>query len=88
MRGIPEAQEERPTQSLYQPRLQRRVGEQPGATAPPLSAAATRSTRTATPYTTFSSSNDGVFANLNAKPELGEKTEEQPPVSSYKMSPI
>lgn len=26
-------------------------------------------------------SNDGVFANLNAKPELGEKSEEQPPVS-------
>ena len=25
--------------------------------------------------------NDGVFANLNAKPERGEKTEEQPPVS-------
>ena len=29
----------------------------------------------------FSSANDGVFANLNAKPERGEKTEEQPPVS-------
>ncbi|KAL9119945.1 MAG: hypothetical protein Q9187_003502, partial [Circinaria calcarea] len=27
----------------------------------------------------LSSSNDGVFANLDAKPELGEKTEEQPP---------
>ena len=27
------------------------------------------------------SSNDGVFANLSAKPEHGEKTEEQPPVS-------
>ena len=26
-------------------------------------------------------SNDGVFANLNAKPERGEKMEEQPPVS-------
>ena len=25
-------------------------------------------------------SNDGVFANLNAKPERGEKLEEQPPV--------
>ena len=30
-----------------------------------------------------SSSNDGVFANLNAKPERGEKLEEQPPVSSF-----
>ena len=28
----------------------------------------------------FSSANDGVFANLNAKPERGEKSEEQPPV--------
>ncbi len=28
------------------------------------------------------SANDGVFANLSAKPERGEKTEEQPPVSS------
>lgn len=29
----------------------------------------------------FTLANDGVFANLNAKPELGEKLEEQPPVS-------
>lgn len=28
-----------------------------------------------------SNGNDGVFANLNAKPERGEKLEEQPPVS-------
>lgn len=28
----------------------------------------------------FTSANDGVFANLNAKPERGEKLEEQPPV--------
>ena len=26
-------------------------------------------------------SNDGVFANLNAKPERGEKNEDLPPVS-------
>jgi len=84
MRGIPEAQEERPPQSLYQPRIQRRVGEQPTPTAPAASVAMTLPNRTATPYSTFSSSNDGVFANLNAKPELGEKTEEQPPVSFYK----
>ena len=32
------------------------------------------------PASAFSSSNDGVFANLDAKPEIGEKTEEQPPV--------
>lgn len=29
----------------------------------------------------FALVNDGVFANLNAKPERGEKLEEQPPVS-------
>ena len=33
------------------------------------------------PFSSFSHSNDGVFANLNAKPERGEKVEEQPPVS-------
>lgn len=27
------------------------------------------------------SGSDGVFANLSAKPEMGEKTEEHPPVS-------
>ena len=32
------------------------------------------------------SSNDGVFANLSAKPEHGEKTEEQPPVSTFPFS--
>ena len=31
--------------------------------------------------TQYTLANDGVFANLNAKPELGEKEEEQPPVS-------
>lgn len=36
----------------------------------------------APPFSTFSQSNDGVFANLNAKPERGEKLEEQPPVST------
>jgi hypothetical protein len=29
------------------------------------------------------SSNDGVFANLSAKPDRGEKLEEQPPVSQF-----
>lgn len=32
-------------------------------------------------HTQFTLANDGVFANLNAKPELGEKLEEQPPVN-------
>ena len=35
------------------------------------------------PFSSFSHSNDGVFANLNAKPERGEKLEEQPPVSQF-----
>lgn len=30
----------------------------------------------------LTSANDGVFANLNAKPERGEKLEENPPVRS------
>lgn len=30
----------------------------------------------------FTSANDGVFANLNAKPESGEKLEDHPPVRS------
>ena len=34
------------------------------------------------PFSAFSHSNDGVFANLSAKPERGEKIEEQPPVST------
>ncbi|KAL8771690.1 MAG: hypothetical protein Q9209_002881 [Squamulea sp. 1 TL-2023] len=33
------------------------------------------------PYSTFSSSNDGVFANLSAKPERGEKQEDEKPPS-------
>lgn len=43
-----------------------------------------------TPFNSRSQSNDGVFANLNAKPERGEKIEEQPPVSPFlpKISPF
>lgn len=48
--------------------VQRRVTELPAFT-PPVSRTAPRPT------------NDGVFANLSAKPERGEKNEEQPPVS-------
>ena len=39
-----------------------------------------RTASTSHPFSSFSHSNDGVFANLNAKPERGEKLEEQPPV--------
>ncbi|MCJ1421116.1 Nedd4 interacting protein [Xylographa parallela] len=43
-----------------------------------------RAAPSGTAYATFSSSNDGVFANLDAKPEHGEKTEDQPP--SYEQA--
>ena len=51
---------------------------------PPISSnAPARPYTGATPFSTFSHSNDGVFANLDAKPERGEKLEEQPPVSIF-----
>lgn len=33
------------------------------------------------------SGSDGVFANLSAKPEAGEKTEEHPPVRIHSLIP-
>jgi len=72
-------QEERVPQGLYQPRIQRRVGEQPTSAPPPAPAPSSRQSHPAT----FSSSNDGVFANLAAKPDL-EKLEELPP--SYEQA--
>lgn len=53
--------------------IQRTVTEFPGVT--PVASGRTRGM----PYSTFASSNDGVFANLNAKPERGEKQEEEKP---------
>ncbi|KAI4173456.1 MAG: hypothetical protein LQ348_006587 [Seirophora lacunosa] len=55
--------------------IQRTVTEFPGVT--PVAPGRTRGM----PYSTFASSNDGVFANLNAKPERGEKQEEEKPPS-------
>ncbi|KAL8646380.1 MAG: hypothetical protein Q9210_006174 [Variospora velana] len=55
--------------------IQRTVTEFPGVT--PVVPGRTRGM----PYSTFASSNDGVFANLNAKPERGEKQEEEKPPS-------
>lgn len=49
---------------------------------PPVSSNVPTRTHAGAPPSTFSQSNDGVFANLNAKPERGEKLEEQPPVST------
>lgn len=59
--------------------IQRTVTEFPGVLPSP---ARTRGT----PYSTFATSNDGVFANLSAKPERGEKDEEEkPPVSVFSL---
>ena len=57
-------------------RVQRRTTELPAFVNPSPPAAQ----MTGVPFATFSSANDGVFANLNAKPEKGEKVEELPPV--------
>lgn len=58
--------------------LQRMVTEFPGAD-PPVVRSSNTIPAAAVPNQ-FASANDGVFANLNAKPERGEKNEEQPPV--------
>ena len=55
---------------------QRRIIETPQLVAPNPSMQVPGTTL----FGTLSSSNDGVFANLDAKPESGEKLEEQPPV--------
>ncbi|KAL8731652.1 MAG: hypothetical protein Q9181_004239 [Wetmoreana brouardii] len=55
--------------------IQRTVTEFPGVV--PIAPERTRGM----PYSTFTSSNDGVFANLSAKPERGEKLEEEKPPS-------
>ena len=52
----------------------------PGADVPAALDVPARPYAGGAPYSSFSHSNDGVFANLNAKPERGEKSEEQPPV--------
>ncbi|MCJ1470870.1 hypothetical protein MMC07_009517 [Pseudocyphellaria aurata] len=57
--------------------LQRTLTEFPGAD-PPVVRSFNITPGTAIPNQ-FASANDGVFANLNAKPERGEKNEEQPP---------
>ena len=70
MRGSPTPRDEpqNPTDGTRPAQVVRRVTEFPGVTATP--------TRPGPRNV-----NDGVFANLAAKPERGEKVEEQPPVS-------
>ena len=65
------------------PNLTGAVTRLPVVVPPVSSNVPTRPYASAIPYSTFSHSNDGVFANLDAKPERGEKIEEQPPVSSF-----
>ena len=69
------------------PNLPRSITRFPGSEVPPVAFnVPTRpNTRTA-PISSLSQSNDGVFANLSAKPERGEKLEEQPPVSLASIS--
>ena len=67
------------------PNIQRMVTQFPPSAAPVALDVPTRPYTGNTPYSSFSHSNDGVFANLDAKPERGEKTEELPPVSLLDM---
>lgn len=60
------------------PELLRTVTRFPGAS--PVTATTVPARPAGAPFNSFSQ-NDGVFANLNAKPERGEEKEEQPPVS-------
>ena len=64
------------------PNLPGAVTRIPVVVAPVSSNVSARPSTGAVPYSAFSHSNDGVFANLSAKPERGEKIEEQPPVST------
>ncbi|MCJ1359156.1 MAG: hypothetical protein MMC33_009156 [Icmadophila ericetorum] len=82
-----------PTASTIDPRsdvserpdgLQRRITELPTNSATTRYNSINRNRPTGASTVTFSSSNDGVFANLDAKPERGEKLEEQPP--SYEQA--
>ena len=64
------------------PNLPGAVTRLPVVLAPVSSNVPARPSTGAAPFSAFSHSNDGVFANLSAKPERGEKIEEQPPVST------
>lgn len=78
MRGnLPPSSED--DQATPRPGVERTVTELPHfAPAPPVQ----QSNRLfgSAGHARYGLANDGVFANLNAKPELGEKLEEQPPV--------
>ena len=69
------------TRSHYSARLNRRMTEIPSfVNFRPANTNAARGRSQNPSLPNLTPSNDGVFANLDAKPELGEKLEEQPPV--------
>ena len=72
--------EQRAGQDGGRPDLPRTVTRFPGVETIATANVPTRPHTGGTPFNNHSQSNDGVFANLNAKPERGEKLEEQPPV--------
>ena len=74
--------EQRVARDGNRPNLPGAVTRLPAVVPSVTSNVTTRPHTGATPFSAFSHSNDGVFANLNAKPERGEKLEEQPPVDS------
>ncbi|MCJ1405584.1 hypothetical protein MMC11_008812 [Xylographa trunciseda] len=84
MRRASPTQEDRSIHGGSTPQTQTTTGEQANSAIANNQAASVRAPPSGTAYSTFSSSNDGVFANLNAKPERGEKTEDQPP--SYEQA--
>jgi hypothetical protein len=77
MRGNPQPASEDHNDSS-RPGVERAVAEIPVFT--PAAPGAPNRFYGAGGHNQFTSANDGVFANLNAKPERGEKLEEQPPV--------
>ncbi|MCJ1391656.1 hypothetical protein MMC18_004521 [Xylographa bjoerkii] len=84
MRMASSIQENHSTHGGIVPQTQTTTGGQANPAISTIPATSMRAPTGRTPYATFSSSNDGVFANLNAKPERGEKTEDQPP--SYEQA--
>ena len=70
--------EQRAVRDGDRPELPRTFTRFPGAF--PVTAATVPARPASAPFNAFSQ-NDGVFANLNAKPERGEEKEEMPPVS-------
>ena len=70
------------------PEIQRAVTSLPPSDAIGGHGANLRTYGSGAPSSNLSHSNDGVFANLNAKPERGEKIEEQPPVSPHLKSQV